>query len=82
VNEQQIYDTVADVLVEELEIDRARISPTANIFSGLGVDSLELMAAVVALEEKFGVALEDIELENVQTVHDVVALVTQKMAKQ
>lgn len=81
-NEQQIYDTVADVLVEELEIDRARISPTANIFSGLGVDSLELMAAVVALEEKFGVALEDIELENVQTVHDVVALVTQKMAKQ
>ncbi len=80
-DDKQIYDTVTDVLVTELEIDRARISPTANIFSGLGVDSLELMAAVVALEEKFGVALEDIELEGLETVGDVVALVTKKVAK-
>ena len=61
-----------------LEITQLKMSPdqigdTANLFNDCGIDSTSVVDLVVGLEEKFGVTVEDDELdvslfENISTL--------------
>ena len=60
------------IIVEQLAIDNPdAITEEANFKDDLGVDSLDLFELVMALEEEYGVEIPSEELENIQTVQDV-----------
>ena len=46
----------------------------ASKIKEIGIDSLDLVEVIVAFEKKFKIAIPDFELEKVQTVADVIAL--------
>lgn len=46
---------------------------------GLDADSLDLVKLAVAIEERFGVSVEDDEVDRVETVGDVIGLVDRKL---
>ncbi len=75
-NKEAIRRTVDQVLAEEFELDRAEIRPDANLYDDLGLDSLDSVDMVVALEKAFSTKLTDEEaVKKVRTVDDLYRLI-------
>lgn len=51
------FDTVADIIAEICNIDRARIIPDAHATKDLGIDSLDFLDVVFAIDKKFGIKM-------------------------
>ena len=68
-----MYDKFADLLVEELQINRDDITMDAELSNDLGINSIELADLVMICEEKFGITIEDDDIRKFTTVGDVVA---------
>lgn len=67
-----MLEKLKEIIVEQLSIDNPdAITEEANFKDDLGVDSLDLFELVMALEEEYGVEIPSEELENIQTVQDV-----------
>jgi len=79
-SEEELLDALRDVLVEKLKVDGAKVQMPASLYDELGLDSIDLMTAVMAMEERFGIEISDNELEQVTTVGDAVHLLSQKVA--
>ena len=79
-SEEELLDALRDVLVEKLKVDGAKVQMQASLYDELGLDSIDLMTAVMAMEERFGIEISDNELEQVTTVGDAVNLLSQKVA--
>jgi len=70
--EQEIVSKVNEVFVESFEIKKEALKPEAKIFNDLGLDSLDIVDLVVALQKKFGVAIRDDErVRNIRTLGDI-----------
>ena len=68
-----MFDTLKKVLVEELQVDEAAITPEAELSADLGSNSIELAKLVMVCEEKFNVTIEDEDIHKFITVGDVVS---------
>lgn len=74
---EEIFDTVKEITVDELDVDESKISLDANIKNDLEADSLDVFEIMNELEDKF-----DIELdadEGIETVGDVVDFVQKQL---
>ncbi len=78
--DQKIYDALKEVLITRLRVEEDQIKPDADLFEDLGLDSIDMMTAVMAIEEQFGIEVSDDEVEGVKTLQQAVALLTQKVA--
>jgi len=73
---EEIYKRICRVFSEEFEIDPERLVPEATIFDELGLDSLDAVDMIVALEKEFGVKMRDEEaMRAVRTLEDLLRLV-------
>ena len=66
-------------VVEVLSVDESAVVPEAKFGDDLDADSLDLVELVMALEDEFGVAVPEDELEGIETVGQAYELVTSKM---
>lgn len=64
----------ADVLSVPVE----KVKPEAT-FEELEADSLDIVELVMALEENFGIEIEETELDGIETVEQAYTLVTSKL---
>ena len=68
----EIIEAVNEVFVEEFEVPPEGIKPDANIFGDLGLDSLDVVDLIVALQKKFGVTVRnDQRVRSVRTLQDL-----------
>ena len=51
---EEIEAKVKEFMVEDLELDEAKITPEARLKEDIGVDSLDFVDIVVIVERKFG----------------------------
>ena len=65
--------------VDVLSVDEAQVTPEANFANDLDADSLDLVELVMALEEEFGVTVEEEELEGIETIQSAFELITSKL---
>ncbi len=75
---QPTDEQVLEAIREELAIIKvpgAEHATRASTWKQLDVDSLDLVELVKALEDRYGIAIDDDELKPVQSVGDAVALV-------
>jgi acyl carrier protein len=77
---KEILDALREVLVDRLKVEAEAVTPQANLFDDLGLDSIDLMSAVMAIEERFEIEVSDAELENVTTVGEAVEILGAKVA--
>ncbi|MDD5304170.1 MAG: acyl carrier protein [Elusimicrobia bacterium] len=63
-----IADRVKQIIVEQLGVDAAEVTPTAHFVNDLGADSLDTVELVMALEEEFDTEIPDEQAEKIQTV--------------
>ena len=71
-NKQEIYEKLSEVLVELFEIDPAKISLEANLYTDLDIDSIDAVDLVIKLKEITGKKIQAEEFKQVRTVNDVV----------
>jgi acyl carrier protein len=70
--EQEIIDITNKVFEESFEIEAERLIPEANIFLDLGLDSLDIVDLVVALQSSFGVKIRNEEsIREIRTLQDL-----------
>lgn len=70
--EKEIIEKTNKVFEESFEIDSDRLKPEAHIFSDLGLDSLDIVDLVVALQKSFGVNIRNEEkIRDIRTLQDV-----------
>ena len=74
-----IDDVVKTLLVEEFKIEEGSIKPEAT-FKEIGLDSLDIVSFVMALEDRLGVEIPERELEGVEKVGDALDLLERKVA--
>jgi len=75
----EVESKMTDLLVDELGIDRDKITMSATFEEDLEVDSLGVVELLMALEDNFGVAIPDEEAEKIGTVGQAVDMVMQKL---
>ena len=51
------FDVVADVIAQTSEIPREKITPESHAIDDLGIDSLDFLDIVFALDKKFGIKI-------------------------
>lgn len=66
-----MLEKIAEIVKEQLNTDM-EITEATSFKDDLGADSLDIFELVMALEEEFGVEIPSEDLENVQTVGDVI----------
>jgi len=71
-DKQRIVEKVNQVFEESFEIEKDELAPEKKIFDDLGLDSLDIVDLVVALQQKFGVKIRDDErVRNIRSVKDI-----------
>ena len=51
------FDRVADIIAETSEIDRETITPQSHTIDDLGIDSLDFLDIVFAIDKEFGIKI-------------------------
>ena len=71
-NKQEIYSWLVNILNEMFELDKARITLEANLYSDLDIDSIDAVDLAVKLKQLTGKRLEPEVFKSVRTVQDIV----------
>jgi acyl carrier protein len=68
----EIYFWVVNILHEMFELDKAKITPAANLYSDLDIDSIDAVDLAVKFKELTGKRLQPEVFKTIRTVQDVV----------
>lgn len=75
-----MFETLKQILVEEMQVNEADIKPEAELVNDLGINSLELADLIMLCEEKFHIEISEDDIQNFLTVADVVAFIEKQTA--
>ena len=71
-NKEQIFDYVQSVMNELFDIEKTDITPEANLYQDLDIDSIDAVDLVVEIKKYTGKKISPEDFKNVATVQDVV----------
>jgi acyl carrier protein len=72
-----IEERVKQIIVEQLGVDEAEVTPNASFVDDLGADSLDTVELVMAFEEAFEIEIPDEDAEKIRTVQDAITYIDQ-----
>ncbi|HEX6393142.1 MAG TPA: acyl carrier protein [Acidimicrobiales bacterium] len=75
----EAFDKFKQCAVDVLQVPADKVTPDAAFGPDLDADSLDLVELVMALEEEFGISVDESELEGVETVGQAFELVSSKL---
>lgn len=70
-----IDNGVRKIIADTLGIEVSTMDDGASIIDDLGADSLDMIEISMSLEEIFHVLMESTDMENMETVSDVIRMV-------
>ena len=70
-------ERVKQIIVEQLGVDEAEVTPSASFVDDLGADSLDTVELVMAFEEAFEIEIPDEDAEKIRTVQDALNYIEQ-----
>jgi acyl carrier protein len=74
----EIFNTLRDTLSELFEIEPERITPEANLYTDLEIDSIDAIDLIDHVRRQTGRKLDANDFRSVRTVEDVVQAMCQK----
>ena len=73
-----VEEKVKEIIVDQLGVDAAKVTPTARFVEDLGADSLDTVELVMAFEEEFDIEILDEDAEKIRSVIEAIAYVKTK----
>ena len=74
-------EKVKDIIVEELGVEREKLTAEASFMEDLGADSLDTVELVMAFEKEFDIDIPDEDAEKMRTVGDALTYLHEKIGK-
>lgn len=66
------FDKVKELLANQLNVDKEKITMESNVIADLGADSLDLFEILIALEDEFSVTVSEDKVNDIKTVGQLV----------
>jgi acyl carrier protein len=76
-----VEEKVKDIIVEELGVEREKLTSDARFMEDLGADSLDTVELVMAFEKEFDIDIPDEDAEKLRTVGDAMNYLHEKIGK-
>ena len=76
-----VEEKVKDIIVEELGVEREKLTSDASFMEDLGADSLDTVELVMAFEKEFDIDIPDEDAEKLRTVGDAMPYLHEKSGK-
>ena len=67
-----IFEKVKTIVAKELKADPEKITLETHLIEDLGADSLDAVDLIMALEDEFGIEVDDETAQNAKTIGDLV----------
>ncbi|MFW6415052.1 MAG: acyl carrier protein [Thermodesulfobacteriota bacterium] len=67
-----ILEQIKEIVAEQLDVELEKVTPEASFVDDLGADSLDLTELIMAMEDQFGMEIDDDEAQKLRTVQDVI----------
>jgi acyl carrier protein len=71
----ELLAKLREIMSDQLAIDEEKIIESASFVEDLGVDSLDLLQLVTAIEDELSIAIPDEAFENLSTVGDALTII-------
>ncbi|WP_438830986.1 phosphopantetheine-binding protein [Streptococcus pluranimalium] len=78
---ETIYETVVKVIRQQRREDDLSVTPEMSLRDDLGVDSIELMEFVIALEDEFNINIPDEDVDQMVRMSDLLTYLDKKVNK-
>ena len=75
---QQIFDRIVTIIQERQGEDFV-VTENLSLKDDLDADSVDLMEFVLTIEDEFGIEIGDEEIDNLQSVADVLAIIKNRI---
>lgn len=75
---EEIKEKVEKILVEEFEIEQDKLQPEALLKQDVGIDSLDFVDIVVAIEREFGFKPSTQDLKQVKTLGELYTFIQER----
>jgi len=73
-----IQKEIIDIIVEQLGVDVADVTPEKSFVEDLNADSLDLTELIMTFEERFGFEISEEDAEKLKTVADVISYIEKR----
>jgi len=73
-----VAEKVQKIIVDQLGVAADEVKPEASFVEDLGADSLDLTELIMAMEEEFGIEIDDDDAQKIIKVQDAVSYIESK----
>lgn len=70
-----VFEKVREIIANQLNKDASIITLETHLVDDLGADSLDAVDLIMAIEDEFGIELDDEAAQNVRKVGDLVSYI-------
>lgn len=75
----EVFSQIRKIIIEKFNLEEEEIKLSSSFVEDLGADSLDLVDLVMALEDEFGIKIEEEDSENLKCIEDVVNFIYEKL---
>jgi len=68
---QETFKKISSIIAEQLKVDISKIKPDSDLIEDLGLDSLDSVELVMAIEEEYSIEIADADAEKIKKVSDI-----------
>jgi len=68
---EELFNKVSSIISEQLGVDKDKVKIDSDLTEELGMDSLDSVELVMALEEAYGIEIPDEDAEKIRKVSDI-----------
>ncbi len=80
-NREEIEKTIKDILVEDFEVDAAKLTSDVDLFADLDLDSIDAVDLVVRLQQEVKRKVDPAQFRKIRKLSDVVDAVEALLAQ-
>ncbi len=74
-SEEEIFNKIKDMIADNFDVDKNKITENTNFMDDLDADSIDLVEFILQLEDEFGAEIPDDEAEKIKTIGDAVSYI-------
>ncbi len=67
-----VEEKVKSLIVDQLGVEKDKVTPEASFTDDLGADSMDVVEMVMAFEDNFSIKIPEQEEQNIRTVQDAI----------